>query len=326
MAIQDKLREGDIVFTDLETAVSGPGAGPPTREGGVFHAAGADALRCLKKIGVSLAATSNNHAWDLGPGGIMLGVRTLDELGIAHAGSGPDLEAASRPGWQHSMNGMVALVAGATGAIRIGGAATATRAGVNELRMAGDDLDAGDVARMLASIAAARRAGGAVIAYLHNHHWQPDPAETPPWQRRFARQCVDAGAAVFVSHGPPLLQGVELYRGTPLFHGLGSFIFQTRKTGDAYGTANWQSVMVKATFAAGRFESAMLYPLILDSRRRSGDAFTNGTPAIAQGKEGQAILDHFSHLSNNLGTSIKLSRNAGLLENGVSLIIARRGL
>ena len=317
-AIERRLRSVDTVFTDLETAVRGPGAGPPTRNGEVFHAAGAEAIRCLKSIGVSLAATANNHAWDLGAGGIISGVRTLDALGIAHAGSGADLEAASRPGWQRTTNGVVALVAGATGAVRTGGAATATRAGVNELKMGSDGLDPTDVARMLASIAAARQARAVVIACLHNHHWQPNPADTPPWQRDFARQCVDAGAAVFVSHGPPLLQGVELYRGAALFHGLGSFIFQTRKTGNAYSVANWQSIMVEARFAHGRFTSAMLYPTTLDSQRRSGDVFTNGVPTIVQGKEGRAILERFSSLSKLLGVNIKLSRDVGFLGVGRS--------
>jgi poly-gamma-glutamate synthesis protein (capsule biosynthesis protein) len=284
----------------------------------VFHAAGADTIRCLKSIGVSLVATANNHAWDLGAGGIIRGVRTLDALGIAHAGSGADLDLASQPGWQHTANGAVALVAGATGAIRTGGAATAARAGVNELRMASTGLDPTDVARMLASITAARRGGGVVIAYLHNHHWQPDPAETPPWQRRFARQCVEAGAAAFVSHGPPLLQGVELYRGAPLFHGLGSFIFQTRKTGDAYGTVNWQSVMVEASFRDGHFTDAVLYPLMLDSRRPAGDAFTSGAPAIARGGNARSVLEHFSSLSGRLGTKVEISSGLGFLRRADS--------
>jgi len=313
IAIERRLRRADTVFTDLETAVSGPGAGLPTRDGEVFHAAGVDAVRCLKSIGVTLAATSNNHAWDLGAGGIMLGVRTLDGLGVGHAGSGADLDAASQPGWQHTAGGPVALVAGATGAIRVGGAATATRPGVNELRMAKDGLDPTDVARMLSSIAAAHKAGGAVIAYLHNHHWQPDPAETPPWQRRFARQCVDAGAAVFVSHGPPLLQGAEIYRGAPLFHGLGSFIFQTRKIGSAYSAANWQSVLVEARFADRRFSDAKLIPLALDNRRPPTDAFSGGTPTIVHGREGEAILEHFSSMSKHLGTHVELRNDIGFL-------------
>lgn len=312
-AIERRLRRADTVFTDLETAVSGPGAGLPTRDGEVFHAAGVDAVRCLKSIGVTLVATANNHAWDLGAGGIMLGVRTLDGLGIGHSGSGADLAAASQPGWQHTAGGPVALVAGATGAIKMGGAATATRAGVNELRMASDGLDQADVARMLSSIAAAQRAGGIVIACLHNHHWQPDPAETPPWQRRFARQCVDAGAAVFASHGPPLLQGVEIYRGAPLFHGLGSFIFQTRKVGGAYGAVNWQSVMVEARFADRRFSNAKLIPLALDSRRPPRDAFSSGKPTIVRGREGEAILEHLSSLSKSMGTQIELRNDVGYL-------------
>ena len=52
-------------------------------------------------------------------------------------------------------------------------------------------------------------------------------ADTPPWQRDLAHQAVDAGAGIFVSHGPPLLHGIEIYRGKPIFYGLGGFFFQT---------------------------------------------------------------------------------------------------
>jgi poly-gamma-glutamate capsule biosynthesis protein CapA/YwtB (metallophosphatase superfamily) len=39
------------------------------------------------------------------------------------------------------------------------------------------------------------------------------------WQRIFAKRCAEAGASVFVGHGAPLLQGVEIHRGAPLFYG-----------------------------------------------------------------------------------------------------------
>ena len=42
----------------------------------------------------------------------------------------------------------------------------------------------------------------------------------------FARAMVDAGADIFVGHGPHVLRGVEIYKGKPILYSLGDFIFQ----------------------------------------------------------------------------------------------------
>jgi poly-gamma-glutamate capsule biosynthesis protein CapA/YwtB (metallophosphatase superfamily) len=298
------LNGADIVFTDLETSIRGAAGLVPTRQSEVLHVAPPAVIDCLMELGVNLVATSNNHAWDLGTPGITSALDALDARRVVHAGSGRDLVAASSA----AVRGTVALVAAAAGAIRDGAAATATRAGVNELRRGADGaLLAEDVARTLASIGAARRRGETVIAYLHNHYWEPDPADTPAWQRAYARQCIDAGAAVFVAHGPPLLQGMERYKGAPLFHGLGSLIFQTRKTA-GYGAEAWQSLAVDARFRGGRFVDARLTPIQLDSARDAPDAeFARGIPAIAHGAQAAVILQRVATLSAKLGYALPIA-------------------
>jgi poly-gamma-glutamate capsule biosynthesis protein CapA/YwtB (metallophosphatase superfamily) len=290
-------RGADAVFTDLETAIAGPGL-VPTRQSEVLHIAPPAVIDSLTRLGVNLVATSNNHGWDLGTPGILTTLAALDARHVAHAGSGRDLTTAS----DAAIVNKVALVAAAAGAIREGAAATATRPGVNELRRDADGaLLVEDVTRVLASIGAARRRGATVIAYLHNHYWERDPADTPAWQRAYARQCIDAGAAIFVAHGPPLLQGVERYEGAPLFHGLGSLIFQTRKTA-SYGPEAWQSLAIDARFRGGRCVDARLTPIQLDSARDTPDAeFARGVPAIAQGAQAAAILRRVAALSAKLG-------------------------
>lgn len=304
-AIAALLKPADTVFTDLETAIAGAGL-VPTRQGEVLHVAPPAVIDCLADLGVNLVATSNNHAWDLGTPGIMNALAALDARHLAHAGSGRDLATANAA----AVHGKVALVAAAAGAIRDGAAATATRPGVNELRRDTDGALLGeDVARVLASIAAARRGGATVIAYLHNHYWEADPADTPAWQRAYARQCIDAGAAVFVAHGPPLLQGIERYKGAPLFHGLGSLIFQTRKTA-GYGAEAWQSLAVDARFRDGRFVDARLTPIRLDGARDTDAEFVRGIPAIAHGAEAATILQRVATLSAKLGYTLPVTGDA----------------
>ena len=70
-AIAARLAGADAVFTNLETVIRGPRAGAPTRELLTLHAAGPDILETLKSVDVGLLTTANNHAFDLGAGGIL---------------------------------------------------------------------------------------------------------------------------------------------------------------------------------------------------------------------------------------------------------------
>ncbi|MES2453730.1 MAG: CapA family protein [Pseudomonadota bacterium] len=309
------LEPADAVFTDLETAILSSAAGAPTRQGEVLHAAPPVVIDCLRGLGVSIVATSNNHAWDLGTPGIGATLAELEARRVFHAGSGPNLASATKAAVQPTRHGGVALVAAAAGAIRDGAAATPARAGVNELRRGADGaLEPTDVARTLDAIRDAHRQGNTVIAYLHNHYWEKDPAATPEWQRTYARQCIDAGAAIFVAHGPPLLQGIERYKGAPLLHGLGSLIFQTRKTGGAYGPANWQSLIVDARFRDRAFVGAQVTPVLLDESRATPEAeYTKGVPAIARGDDGRGICKHVAEMSALMGNEIAVRGDSILL-------------
>ncbi len=281
-AIVRRMAGADVIFTDLETAIDGPGAGPPTRVGEVLHAAKPEVIDCLKTLGVTMVTTANNHAWDLGSGGILAAIDVLDQRRIVHAGTGRDLATAAAAAYQDTRAGRVALVSAAAGAIRDGAAATAERPGVAEIRrLASGALDTVDVARTLESIRAARATGATVIFCLHNHYWEPVQANTPEWQRAFARACIDAGASTFVAHGTPLMQGMEHYQGAPIFHGLGNFIFQTRKADGAYGAATWRSLIVDARLRDGRFIGADLVPVQLKADK-SGGEYSAGYPVLAQ--------------------------------------------
>ena len=302
--LRSLLSSGDVVFSDLETVIRGPRAGAPTRVLETLHAAPPEVIDCLKRIGINLLATANNHAFDLGTGGILDTLAALRARGMAFAGSGLNLREASRAGIVRAGGSTVALVAAAAGSVREGGAATETRAGVAELRRdASGNLEAGDVARTLAEIRGASARADLVIAYLHNHYWEPENWRTSAWQRQFARQCIDAGAGIFVAHGAPLLHGIEMYRGAPLFQCLGSFIFQTSKGPEAYGEHAWQSVIARCRFERGRFVGAELVPVQLNAVGAGGhhDLETRGRPAIAEGADAARILDRLEALSEPLG-------------------------
>lgn len=301
------LARSHVVFTNLETVIQGPNAGAPTRELLTLHAAGPEILAGLKAAHVNLVATANNHAFDLGSGGILDTVAALRAAGLPSAGSGETLAAASAPAYAASTPGAVGLVAFATGKVRPGGAATPQRPGVNELRRdaSGDPL-AEDVERILNAIAAARRQARVVIAYQHNHDWEPDMADIPAWQRALARRCIDAGAALFAGHGAPVVQGVELYHSAPLLYGLGNFIFQTEKAVGAYPPESWEGVIADCTFQGTRCREVRLVPITLNEIGLNGsdDMATRGFPTLASSAHAVAILDRIAIRSRPFGLRI----------------------
>jgi poly-gamma-glutamate capsule biosynthesis protein CapA/YwtB (metallophosphatase superfamily) len=304
-----RLKRSDAVFSNLEVAIRGPREGKPTRNLDTLHVSDPSVIDCLKDMGITALATSNNHAFDVGTGGILDAIDALEARQFPFAGTGRDLAAAAKAGVQATPAGPFAFVAFATGFVRDGGMATPSRAGVNEVRRNPDNtLVQEDVDRVLNAIAAAKASGATVLAYQHNHYWErPEIFRTPEWQRALARQCVDAGASIFVGHGPPLLHGVEMYAGAPLIYCLGSFIFQTKKEENAYGQANWESLIVECRFRGGKFQSASITPLVLSHLGENGfeDLETRGRPSFSRGARARETLARVADLSRTFGYQLQ---------------------
>lgn len=311
------LTGADAVFTNLETVIRGPRAEAPTRELLTLHAARPDVLETLKGVGVDLLTTANNHAFDLGSGGILDTLDAIAAAGLRTTGSGADLGRASAPATVETAAGKVAAIGFATGKVRPGGAAAPGHPGVNELRRdaTGAPL-AEDEARILASIGRAASGADAVIACHHNHDWEPDNSQVPAWQQAFARRCIDAGATAFVGHGSPVLQGMATHRGRPLLFGLGNFIFQTEKPQGAYPPPAWQGVIAALTIDGDRPIRVELTPLVLNEVGLNGpeDHATRGFPALAGEQEARDILARLAAQSAVLGGRVEIRGTRGELE------------
>jgi poly-gamma-glutamate synthesis protein (capsule biosynthesis protein) len=74
------------------------------------------------------------------------------------------------------------------------------------------------------------------------------------YMREIAHSAIDAGADVVVGHGPHYSLGVEVYKGKPIFYGLGSFSFHTGHGGHVH--EDWIGMMAKLSFDDLRLESA----------------------------------------------------------------------
>lgn len=327
------LLRGDVNLTDFEGTVAEPGQpneSTPPQAGRALFLAPPGALGALKALGFNLIALSNNHAWNLRTVGIQNTLREANRLKLVHAGTGNTLAEAAAPAYLRTPDGTVALVAMASGEIPPGGAATATRPGVDELRVGpGDRPNAEDAERILRSIRDARERAGLVIAYEHNHVYDkpfktmmeeelPDRLVPPDWVRKWAHRLIDAGADIVVMHGAPLVQGVEIYHQRPIFYDLGNFIFNYPPAGLRLDEPIlWESVVADVRFQGRKLESIAFRPIALNKigqgQANLHDALANnlfldtrGLPRPATGDQARYILERLAESSRPFGTAIEI--------------------
>jgi poly-gamma-glutamate synthesis protein (capsule biosynthesis protein) len=86
--------------------------------------------------------------------------------------------------------------------------------------------DKRDLEGLLASIRDARQQADFVIVTIHAHESSPaTPSKVADFVVEAAHAAIDAGADVFANHGPMDAHGIEIYKGKPIFYGLGNFAF-----------------------------------------------------------------------------------------------------
>jgi poly-gamma-glutamate synthesis protein (capsule biosynthesis protein) len=255
--VADSLRSADILFGNLECCLYEPGAERSLMDEG-FYAAPA-AGRALAAAGFHVLGNANNVNY--GAEAIRSSLRELDKLGIKHAGAGMNRDGARAPAivdrggfkfgflqrtsvyWptnheagEHTPG--VAVIRGHT-AYQLPLHKTrpeippANRPGVPpEILTWADPVY---LAQYREDIAALRRQVDIVVS---SHHWGLHE-EVLQYMIEIAHAAIDAGADVVVGHGPHFSLPVEIYRGKPIFYGLGNFSFHTghggRKHGDWIG-------------------------------------------------------------------------------------------
>ncbi len=325
------LLNGDVVFTNFEAAVFDPSAGQTTRDG--RFASPPQALEALAAFGFNLLAMPNNHSYDIKGSGILNTVRTADRLGLTHAGIGRDLAEAERHAYLETAKGTVALVTVASGLVHEGRAAEG-RPGVNELAMLGPTPDPGDAQRVLGRVSLAKKSGAFVVVSHHNHHYPgverpadfkqlllselPERLAPAPWLQPWAHALVQAGADVVAMHGPPVLHGMEVHRGKPIFYSLGNFIFQVPPESiHLEEPIMWESVVAQVAFDGDHLVGARFTPIAMNKVGKGlpnpHDEFdvneyhrTRGLPRRASGKQAEYLLQRFSRLCAAFDTRITI--------------------
>src|SRR6516164_5743036 len=321
------LLKGDVMFTNFEATIFDEKKGQSPKDGRFLSPP--DALEALKAFGFNLVSLSNNHSFDLKVAGIQNALDQANRLKLAHAGTGNTVAEAVAPGYLKTPKGTVALVAMASGLVPEGGSASATRPGVNELRVEGNKPNEEDAQRILQSIRAAGTRADLVIVYEHNHVFDrpfrtimleesPERLRPPDWLKKWTHAEVDQGADIIVMHGAPLLHGVEIYRGRPIFFDLGNFIFQAPPADILLDEPIvWESVVAYVEYQGKNLKSIKFRPIaqnkigqgqpdVHDEHTNNLFLQTRGLPTPATGEQAHYILERLADLSRPFGTRVEV--------------------
>jgi len=209
----------EVRLINLETSIT---CHPePWPDKGIHYRMHPDNAAFLNKAGISACALANNHLLDWGRPGLTETLKVLSGQGVAHAGAGPDLPAASEPARLKLGAGKRVLIWSlgfANSGIPPDWAALEDRSGVWWAWE--PSVDSAEV--VAERIRAEQRPGDLVVVSVHwGGNWG---YEIPPGHRAFAHRLIDAGAHLIHGHSSHHPKGMELYRGAPILYGCGDFI------------------------------------------------------------------------------------------------------
>jgi poly-gamma-glutamate synthesis protein (capsule biosynthesis protein) len=216
------------------------------------------ALTALADAGFDVVTLAGNHIFDAGEIGVTDTVAHVRKAGLVPVGAGADLTEARTP----------AIVE--RGGLRIGvlsfncvgpreSWATSRKAGCAYVHVLThyelDHASPGGPPRvytfadpesldaMAADVAALRAEVDVVLVGLHKGVGHT-PVTVAMYESPVARAAIDAGADAVFGHHAHNMRGIEVWRGKPIFHGLGNFVTVTRaltpaESGDSVERAAW---------------------------------------------------------------------------------------
>ena len=265
--------KADFVFSNLECCFYIPPGGHSLENEGFF--AEAAAAEALKIAGIQAVGIANNVNY--GEAAITASVKRLDEIGVPHTGAGANRDAARAPVILDKGGVKIGFLQrtsvywptnheatkGSAGVAVIKGHTAyqlplhKTRVDIPPCNRPGLPpviLTWADVESLKAftdDVAALKAKTNFVVASCH---WglHKDVLNYMP---QIAHAAIDAGADVVIGHGPHYSLPVEVYKGRPIYYGLGSFSFHTGHFGGV-AVGDWVGMIARITLDAGKVTGA----------------------------------------------------------------------
>ena len=202
--------------------------------------------------------------------------------------------------------------------------------------------NATDLAEIAVVVRNASHLAEYTIVTIHAHEGDMNRFVPAQFLVTFARSMIDAGADVFVGHGPHVLRAIEIYKGKPILYSLGDFIFQNETLqrlpyenyarfglGEDKGVADfnntrydfdrigfpatpeiWEAVVALPAFKGNELVSLELHPISLGFGKPPS---VRGRPMLADKSLSRKIIGDLQRLSEPFGTQIDYLNGIGIV-------------
>lgn len=166
----------------------------------------------------TIAALANNHACDYGINGMKDTVGYLKDAGITPIGAGDNEDVAHQAVTQ-DINGRKITVLNYMDSNNFAEYSYDVMPYANGSSPGYSAYNSADAQKQIGE----NNDSDLIIAYLHfGNEYSTSPNED---QIRIAHELIDYGADVVIGSHPHVTQGIEMYKGKPIFYSLGNFIF-----------------------------------------------------------------------------------------------------
>ncbi|HEY6951821.1 MAG TPA: CapA family protein, partial [Bacteroidota bacterium] len=270
------FRTANEVFVNLESPITEQNGETESKASNFVFCAPPVAAAVLKRAGVTIVSTANNHVFDYSLRGLLETMENLRREGVRFVGTYAD-SVRSVPPVIVKRNGITLGFLAYTQLLNAGGPWQGRIAVFDSIRARRD-------------IRTLRRKSDVVIVSFHGgREYAENPDRTTLAQMH---SLIDAGADVVVGHHPHVPQGIEEYKRRLIFHSLGNLVFNQAEP--------WakRSFGVELSFSRNRahvqLASARLIPL---------RAYKQPAPDLTPSEIGE-LVDRTRRLSNIAVTTV----------------------
>ncbi len=324
------LKKADVLLGQLEVPYTDrdPGALEQGRSPAV--------LSSLVDSGFHIVSLAGNHLWDSGIAGIEDTLNWLKKHDIASVGAGLDLAEARRPvilrraGTRYGFldYNCVGPRETSASAVRPGCAFVniITHYELDHATPGGPPAiytwaETESLNAMLEDIQQLRPLCDILIVSFHKGLGHT-PTRLADYEKQVSRAAIDAGADIITSHHAHILHGIDIYKGKPIYHGLGNFVtwvpgLRAKPGADPH---SWQ-VRRKELFGfepdpeypTYPFHPEAIYTIIAKCVIESGKLARAGCIPCIVNKQGQPeIVKNDAQGKRVFDYLVKITRGAGL--------------
>ena len=270
--VKQAFGTADLVFSNLECCLTSKVNEGSTHVEGFFADPKVTAT-ALTECGIAAVGIANNVNYGEA---INESIAHLDRIGIAHTGAGANHTAARAPAMVERQGLKIAFLQRSSVYWATNHEASAQSAGIAVIRghtayqvpmykmrreipplnrpgippIIVTWADRDYLAQFEKDLITARASADIVVA---SFHWGLHK-DVLDYMKEIAHCAINAGADAVVGHGPHYSLGTEVYKGKPIFYGLGAFSFSTGHGGHRH--EDWVGMMAKLSFDGRRLERA----------------------------------------------------------------------